>query len=152
MPIWTRKKKNKHKPSLDGGELTQEPITPAHSRQPSGPHEPPHVQPQDSRPKGSMTAAPSQSPEETSPIHHSTTSPLRRSKRGSSQVCIYGDIVKEVLTLLWFIPLFQAYIAIFLTYIVPFLSNLNDNIFLFYIAIFIIKMAIYFAQNIAILI
>ena len=72
MPIWARKKKNKHKPSLEGGELS------AHSRQSSGSHE---VLPQEGvRPTNTMAP----SPDDTSPLHLST-SPIRRStKRGST--------------------------------------------------------------------
>lgn len=72
MPIWARKKKNKHKPSLEGGELS------AHSRQGSGSHE---VLAQESvRPTNTMAP----SPDDTSPLHLST-SPIRRSiKRGST--------------------------------------------------------------------
>ena len=72
MPIWARKKKNKHKPSLEGGELS------AHSRQGSGSHE---VLPQEGvRPTNTMAP----SPDDTSPLHLST-SPIRRSsKRGST--------------------------------------------------------------------
>ena len=87
MPIWPRKKKNKHKPSLEGGEVhTELPAAPNHSRQSSS------EGPSHSEVKPTRTST----EEGVSPLH-AATSPVRTgsAKRPSSGKVNYATRVFE---------------------------------------------------------